>query len=195
VPSAASTESTGTEPSSTPVSEIAGTAPGTTGVEPETVTAPPVASTPVPAPGGGDVNQTVAEVEISSNSPVALTATADYGNGVQVTLGAIESITTEAQLPGEIAGPGVKVTVEIVNGSVAGIELGNVIVDLADGAGTPAIPMSANPASPFTGSLAAGKTATGVYVFTVPSSYTNPATITVSYSAEAPVAVFVGDAK
>jgi hypothetical protein len=160
-----------------------------------TADATPAATTEVPAPGGGDINQTVPSVEITTNSPVALTDTADYGNGVTVKLGAIEAITTQAQLPGEIAGPGVKVTVDIVNGSSAAIDLGNVIVDLVDGAGEPAIPMTASPANPFTGSLGAGETATGVYVFTVPASYTNPATITVSYTTEAPVVVFVGDAR
>lgn len=166
-----------------------------TGTAPAPETTAPPATTPVPAPGGGDINQTVPEVEITSNSPVPLTETADFGNGVTVNLAAIQSITTEAQLPGEIAGPGVQVTVDIVNSSSDAIDLGAVIVDLADAAGTPAIPMSASPASPFVGSLAAGQTATGVYVFTVPSTYANPATVSVSYSTKAPVAVFVGDAK
>jgi hypothetical protein len=141
------------------------------------------------------VNQTVPAVSLTTNSPVALTATGDYGNGVKVTLAAIEAVTTTAELPGEIAGPGVKVTVDVVNDSNAAVDLGNVIVDLEDAAGTPAIPMSASPASPFTGSVAAGATATGIYVFTVPTTYSNPATISVSYSTEVPVVVFVGDAK
>ncbi len=157
-------------------------------------TSAPAATVEVPAPGGGNINETVAPVELTTNSAVPLTATADYGNGITVRLASIESVTTEANLPGEIAGPGVKVTVEILNSTSVTVDLSAVVVDLQDAAGTPAIPMSAAPAQPFTGSAAAGQTATGIYVFTVPTSYTNPATITVSYSTEAPIVAFVGNA-
>lgn len=151
------------------------------------------ATTEVPAPGGGNVNQTVAEVELTTNAPVAVTDTADYGNGVTVALTTLDSITTTAELPGEIAGPGVAVTVQIVNSGGDAIDLGAVVVDLADAAGTPALPMTTSPAAPFSGSLAAGGTASGVYVFTLPTGYTAPVTISVSYSVDAPVVVFTGD--
>lgn len=161
----------------------------------ELPSAPDPATTPVPAPNGGNINETVPEVPMSSAAPVPLTETAQYGNGVAVSLPGIEALTTTAELPGEIAGPGLKVSVQITNSSAATIDVGNVVVDLQDSHGVPAIPMSASPASPFAGSVEAGGTATGVYVFTAPSDYANPATITVSYTTEAPVAVFVGDAK
>lgn len=155
----------------------------------------PAVTTEVPAPGGGDINQTVAVTEVSTQPAVALAETGDYGNGVTVTLSSIEDVTTSANLPGEISGPGLKVTVQIVNDSGADIDLGNVIVDLQDAAGVPALPMSASPAEPFKGSLAAGATASGIYVFTVPTDYSNPANISVSYTTGAPVVLFVGDAK
>lgn len=151
------------------------------------------ATTPVPAPNGGNINETVPEVELTTNAPVAMTATGDYGNGVTVTLAALESITTTAELPGEIAGPGVAVTVRVVNAGSGAIDLSNVVVDLQDAAGTPAIPMSASPAAPFSGSLAPGATADGVYVFTLPATYTGPATVSVTYTVDAPVVVFTGD--
>lgn len=151
------------------------------------------ATTAVPAPNGGNVNETVPAVELTTNAAVAMTATGDYGNGVTVTLAALDSITTTAELPGEIAGPGVAVTVRVVNAGSAAIDLSNVVVDLQDAAGTPAIPISTSPATPFTGSLAAGATADGVYVFTLPASYTGPATVSVTYTVDAPVVVFTGD--
>lgn len=161
---------------------------------PESVT--PLPTTEIPPPGGaGDINQTVPSATVTSNPPVQLSETANYGNGVTVALTGIESVTTTAELPGEVAGPGVKLTVSIVNGSPSAVDLGNVVVDLQDAAGTPAIFMSASPSSPFTGSVEAGATATGTYVYSVPATYTNPATISVSYSTEVPVVVFVGDAK
>ncbi len=157
--------------------------------------AAPAATTEVPAPGGpGNIQDSVPTVAATSNPPVALDAAGDYGNGVTVALTSIESVTTEAQLPGEIAGPGVRLEVTITNGSAAPIDVSSVIVDLQDAAGTPALPMSSG-ATPFTGSIDAGAAASGVYVFSAPAAYTNPATISVSYSADAPVVVFTGDAK
>lgn len=162
---------------------------------PAATTAPAPATTEVPQPGGpGNITDTVAEGTVVSAAPVALDATSDSGTGVGVALSGIEATTTEAELPGEVAGPGVKVTVTVTNDSAAAVDLGNVVVDLQDSAGTPAIPMTVG-ASPFTGSVASGATATATYVFSVPSSYTNPATITVTYAAGAPVAVFTGDAR
>jgi len=189
----ADSSATGT-PSSSEVSlpSEAATDPNTSA--PASSEAPPPVTTPVPAPGGGDVNQTVPEVALTTNAPVELTGTGDFGGGVTVALTSIESITTTAQLPGEIAGPGVKVTVTVTNGSADAVDLNSVIVDLQDAAGAPAIPMTSGSA-PFTGSVAAGQSAAGTYVFTVPSTYTNPATISISYSTAAPIVVFQGDAK
>lgn len=155
----------------------------------------PPATTPVAAPGGGDINQTVAAVELTTLPAVAVTDKADLGNGVSVRLDSVEAVHADAQLPGEIAGPGVKVAVVIKNDSPAAIDISNVGVDVVDAAGTPTIFMSASPSAPFTGQLAAGSSATGVYVFALPASYTDPAAISVSYSTDAPIALFSGTAK
>jgi hypothetical protein len=156
---------------------------------------PAPATTPVPAPGGGDINQTVPAVELTSAAPVSLTATADFGGGVTVDLASIESTQTTAQGPGEVAGPGLVITVRIKNGSAAAVPLNAVNVTVSDGAQTPASPMSGTPAAPFSGEVAPGAEAQGVYVFTLPGEYTDPATVTVSYSTDAPIVVFTGNAK
>lgn len=162
---------------------------------PASTTAAPAATTEVQQPGGaGNITDTVAEGTVVSAAPVALDAPSEAGNGIAVALSSIESMTTEAELPGEVAGPGVKVTVAVTNNSADAVDLGNVVVDLQDAAGTPSIPMSVG-STPFTGSVAPGATATGVYVFSVPATYANPATITVAYAASAPVAVFSGNAR
>jgi hypothetical protein len=83
----------------------------------------------------------------------------------------------------------------IKNTSGGAIDLSSVIVNLQDKAGTPSNPMSASPAKPVSGKLASGATASGVYVFSLPRSHLNPVTISVSYTTEAPVVLFVGDAK
>ena len=153
---------------------------------------PPAVTTPVPAPGGGDVNQTVSAAEMSTQAPVALDQPGDFGQGVTVALDGIDPITTTAQLPGEIAGPGLALNFTITNDSAAAIDLSTVVVEVADGAGTPAVTMTAAPAAPFSGELAAGQKATGVYVVTLPTGHTDPLAISVTYSSQAPVVVFTG---
>lgn len=182
----------GTDPSATagPSDQLAGATQGASDQQPTQ----PAATTEVPAPGGpGNIQETVPTASATSNAPVALDSAGDFGNGVSVALTSIESVTAQAQLPGEVAGPGVRLEVTITNGSNAPIDVADVIVDLQDANGTPALPTTSG-ATPFTGSVEAGASASGVYVFTVPATYTNPATISVSYSAAAPVVVFSGDA-
>jgi len=156
---------------------------------------PAPATTPVAAPAGGDINQTVPSVELTTAAPVSLTGTAEFGGGVTVDLASIASVQTTAQGPGEVAGPGLVITIRIKNGSAAAVPLDAVNVTVTDAAQTPASPMSGAPAAPFSGQVAPGAEAQGVYVFTVPSDYTDPASITVSYSTDAPIVLFTGNAK
>lgn len=121
-----------------------------------------------------------------------MTSTAAYGNGVTVIVSGVRKINTTAELPGEIAGPGVQLTIVFRNGSPAPIDLGNVVVDLQDAAGVSATSMTATPAEPVSGSLKSGATATGIYVFTLGRDFPGPAHLSVSYSAQAPVVLFSG---
>ncbi|GGL87437.1 hypothetical protein [Nakamurella endophytica] len=129
---------------------------------------------------------------VETAPPVPLTSAAAYGNGVTVTVSSIKKVTTTAQLPGEISGPGVQISLTFRNASSAPIDLGNVVADLQDASGVSAGAMSASPAKPVTGSLAPGATATGIYVYTLGAQFKNPAHLSVSYSAQAPVALFSG---
>lgn len=174
-----------TEPDANTVTETA----------PQTTAPAITTAVPVPGGGGGGINETVPSTSRSTASDVPLTATAEAGNGVAVKVASLEQTTTTAQLPGEIAGAGVKVTLSVVNGSATALDLGNVVVDLQDANGVSQTAMSATPASPFTGSLAPGATASGIYVFTFTADYANPAKIYVTLPTEVPVLVFAGDAK
>lgn len=201
----ASSESSARESSSaaeTTVSESASSesaAPATTEAS-ESVVAPPVETsepapaptTEVAAPGGGDINQTVPAVEQPTAAPVALTETAQFGSGVAVNLTSLTKITTVAQGPGEVSGPGLAVTIAFTNNSSSPVSLDGVNVTLDDGNANPASPMSGDPAVPFTGDLAPGASATGVYVFSFPDDYKDPSRIQVSYSADAPILEFLG---
>lgn len=195
-PSAAATASAAAGPSATDVPAAAASGPssyaGGTPSPASQVSIPPRATTPVPAPGGGNIKQIVPNGPRTTQAPVPVAGTAAYGNGITVKLGEIKKLETTPQLPGEIGGPGVAVAVAIRNGSTAPIDLSTVTVDLQDAAGVPASPMSADPAKPLSGQLAAGATTTGTYVYSFPPNYRSPDRLTVSYSAQAPVVLFTG---
>lgn len=195
-PSSATTASGAAGASAADVPAAATSAPssyaGETSSPAAQVSIPPRATTPVPAPGGGNIKQIMPNGPRTTQGPVPVAGTAAYGNGITVKLGEIKKLKTTPRLPGEIGGPGVAVAVAIRNGSTAPIDLSTVTVDLQDAAGVPASPMSADPAKPLSGQLAAGATKTGTYVYSFPPNYRNPDRLTVSYSAQAPVVLFTG---
>jgi hypothetical protein len=157
-------------------------------------TGPKPASTPVKPPTPGDVHHTVPVQPASAKPAVALTSAGDFGGRVIVHVTDMKSATAHARGPGEVTGPGLVLTLQIDNGSKKSIDLGNVVVALTDSTKAPANPMAASPARPFSGQLAAGKQASGVYVFTIPKANRHPISVAVSYTTNAPVVVFTGDA-
>jgi hypothetical protein len=108
----------------------------------------------------------------------------------------VTAINAKAKLPGEISGPGVAVSIRLVNGSNKALNTSNAVVNLYYGsAKTPGSPMSGPPADPFGKSVPAGATETVVYVFRVPADQRSKLRIEVSYAPTAPVVVFVGPAQ
>lgn len=85
------------------------------------------------------------------------------------------------------------VTVVLRNGTSAGIDVGGVVVELRDSHSHPGILSTSEPSEPFAGSLNPGSTGTGVYVFRVPVGDRTPITVSVNYSTQTPVVLFVGD--
>jgi hypothetical protein len=166
-------------------------APGPT--DTPTSTLPPPATTPVPPPTPGDVNSTVEAKPEESKKPVKLDKPSKTGTGLTAELVTISPIEAKAQLPGEVAGPAVAITVQVTNTGSKSADLGSVVVSLADSDDAPGTEMTAEPAKPFKGSVGAGKSVRGVYVFTVAKSKRDPVTLTVSIG-DAPVLVFTGDA-
>lgn len=150
-------------------------------------------TTPVAAPGGGNVEQTVSAAPAQEPVNRALNETAEIAAGVRVAITKVESITAEAQGPGEVAGPAVAVGVQIINDTAEPLDASVVQVNLTDSAGLPGAGMSGPPAQWFQGTLAAGQRAEGVYVFTVPEANRRPVRVEVLLTATLPVAVFTGD--
>lgn len=156
-----------------------------------TTTAPPV-STSGAAPTSGDINQVVPNRDLVTNSAVPLDAASDLGGQISARLAEVKAVDAQARVPGEISGPAVAITVEISNDSPNAIGLDSVSVDVQGAGGVPTSPITTDPASPLSGVLQPGEKKTGVYVFTMPADARNGASITVLYSADAPVALFAG---
>jgi hypothetical protein len=154
---------------------------------------PPAAAAPTVAPGQGNVAIEIPEVAVSTQAAVPMTSSASFAGAVTASVASVRSTTAEAIGPGEIGGPAIAVTVEIVNGSGNPVDLDTVYVTLNDSTDSPGIPTSGSPARPFFGPLPAGAHAQGVYVFTVAESLRDPVTVLVGYATAAEVVSFVGN--
>lgn len=155
----------------------------------------PVPDKTVPQPAPGDIHHTVAAVPVARLAPVPLTASAHYPGGVVGTITSARGISVTTSLPGEIGGPVVELTLVITNGSKHAVPLDTVVVNAADSTHAPAGPVTTSPARPLSGTLAPGKKASGVYVFSIKPDRRDPITVTVSYLPVQPVACFVGNVK
>ncbi|HEY3408408.1 MAG TPA: DUF4352 domain-containing protein [Propionicimonas sp.] len=159
----------------------------------ETTSAVPSAPQSTPAVTPGKIDQTVAPQKQETAKPVDLDKTQKAG-AIAVSLKSIKSTKVTGHGPGEISGPALVVTVVVMNGSKSSVNVDSAIVTLIDSKGNVGTPMTESPARPFTGSVAAGDSATGVYVFQIGTKVRNPIRVSVTYSTEHTTALFVGNA-
>ena len=145
-------------------------------------TLPPPATTPVPPPTPGSADETVPTKPVETAKPKPLDKSADAGDDVSVQLKSVRRIKAEAKLPGEVAGPALAVSVDVDNGSPKSLNLSTVVVNLTDASDAPGTVMSAAPAKRLPTRVKAHRTASGVYVFSVPSAQQGTVTVTVSIS-------------
>jgi hypothetical protein len=146
---------------------------------------------PTPTPTGPTENVDAlpsAAAEVPLDSPAAV------GNGVVATLTKIEAIQGTANGPGNVAGPAIRVTVHVENGTSAPITLAGAAINMYYGADdSPASPLDDASARPFgIDMIAPGDSADGVYVFTVPEYQRDKVTVEVGYEAGAPLLLFSG---
>ena len=188
--------------SGTPVSSTTGSAPSTqssaespspspTG---ETSTGPtkagPTASKTSPSDTG---SPTVVPTKSVETTTVPLDKKAKSGKDITVSVVKFEDVKGKAQGPGEIAGPALRVTVEVVNGSTERLPMDLALVNLYYGKDkTPASGLSGPGAKPLTKPVGAGASATGRYVFGVPKNEQKRLTVEFSYTTDAPTVVFSG---
>jgi hypothetical protein len=154
------------------------------------------AKTPVPPPVPGNIHRAVRAVTVATKPPVSLRAVADFGTGVTAQIMSIKAIEYHAVAPGQVSGPGLRLVIQVNNGTGKSIDLGNAVVTIADARGTPAVDMhgQGSSSSPLRGLLAPRHKASGSYVFTIPAGHRDPVTINFSYVGGGPVVLFKGDA-
>ncbi len=147
----------------------------------------------MPAPDGGDITTEVDAGEQEVLDPVPVETPVDVDGRVTVRIIDAAQTSGEARTVGEIAGPALQLRVALTNESRQALSLSGVTVTAHDADNRVLTTLGAAPARPFSGRVAAGGDAEGIYVFTIPRDGSAPFTITVNYAADAPVAVFVGD--
>ncbi len=174
-------------PTADPTSTEEASAPTTTAVPSVT------ASLAVPTPGATPTRELATAAPSPSLAPAPIATPTQTYAGVQVSLERVDAVTGEAQGPGELAGPALRVTVVVRNDSPTALPLGSALVNLFYGSGqSPAAPLSGPGVAPFPASAGAGQTVRGTYVFRVPAEGRSDVAIEVFTGSSAPVFVFRG---
>jgi hypothetical protein len=128
--------------------------------------------------------------------PQAFTKPASTSDGITVTVTRWRTITTPAGAPGEIAGPGVALDIEVRNTGSTPIDLSNVVADLRTGTDeAPLLRADREPTAPFTGTLAPGQSARATYAFNATPEQRANVTLYLSLNAGTATAVFRGDVR
>lgn len=137
-----------------------------------------------PAPGNPPIVVT---------NPLPIEATAKPETGVTVSVGSFEAVEGEAQLPGDVAGPAVRFTLSVTNGTAKTVSLATALVNVYYGAEQlPASELQEPGGVPLPAAVAAGATAQGTLVFTIPEDQRGDVLITVDYQVGEPVIAFQG---
>lgn len=151
------------------------------------------ATKPVQPPTKGNTTETVPAGSQKSSKPVDLDKPSTSGDVVG-TVTSLKAVKAKAQLPGEVAGPGLLVSVRLRNESKKPIQLDTVLVTLYDSSKAPGGEMTSAPNKPMKGTLQPGKSAEGDYLFTVPTKRRSPVVVNITLPTGTPVMVFRGDA-
>lgn len=193
--SAGAPPGTTTSPSATAATSPAAPAPTDAGPPAEPAATGPAGA---PAPDAPSTEGTAADAPPTTYVPVtepavALDAPAAFATGVTARLTAVESVQGEARGPGEVAGPAVRVAVELTNATGAPVGLDATVVNVYAGAElVPGEPLSGPGVSPLTGTLAPGATTTARYVFAVRPELRGRLQVTVSYDPAVTTVLFEG---
>ncbi len=147
-------------------------------------------STTTSASGTTTSNGTVTASARPTRRAVPLTSVATFSKGVTVDVVRQRSVTVTGRGVGELSGPAVAFTLRLRNGTTRAFPIGNSVVACSYGANrTPCSDSSASPAKAWRGTLGAGRSADGTYVFLVPKSNRDSIQLQVSYDPTQPVVI------
>ncbi|MCI2956175.1 hypothetical protein MN032_00615 [Agromyces atrinae] len=149
-------------------------------------TATPTAVPPMETPSVDEFGRATA-VPVPFEEPVPIE------NGITIAVTGLESVEGEAQIPGEVSGPAIRVTVDLRNDSAETISLRQTIVNLYYGdsltAGNPILQPGG---APLPEEVAAGASATGVYVFSVPADDRERVRVEIDVDIDQTIVLFEG---
>lgn len=168
-------------PTGTSSGETGGTSSGDSSGGPKAAAPAPSTFTP------GNVHSTAAQPAPERTGTATLGKAAEVADGITARVTGHRSVRAEAGGPGETSGDAVALTVQVTNDSGRAVDLGSALVDLRAADGGSATPSSGKPADPLSGSLAAGRSASGTYVFVLPKNQRKDSTVLVRLSAGAVV--------
>lgn len=128
--------------------------------------------------------------EMSPRKPNSQATTASK---LLISLSEIESVEGVAEVPGDISGPAVRVTVNIKNTTSETRSLAETVVNSYYGTDrTPADPLTSPGGRPLPTRVGPGATAEGVYLFRIPKDARSQVTVTVDTKSDEPAVVFSG---
>lgn len=162
-------------------------APATPGARPSS------GPTGTPAPGSLAV---VPAGERPTERPVPLASPAAFDSGLTLRITGAEPVQGVAHGPGELAGPAVRLELELENRTGKEISLETVVVALTYGdAQTPAVTLSGPGAEPFAGTLGSGDTARARYVYAVPEEERARVRVVASHAGSVPAVALTGSVR
>jgi len=134
--------------------------------------------------------------DAAPTTTVGIDAVAQLADSVTARVSSWEAVDGEAVQPGEKAGPALRVTVEVANGTAAPLDLRAAVVNLSYGPErTPATALSQPGGSPLPHAVEPGATADGAFVFAVPADARGDVHLELDVRAVGPVVVFAGSAQ
>ena len=155
--------------------------------------APTASKAPIPAPGGGTIDQVVpSPTPTGTPTHTTIGQAAVVDGAVSISLATVKSTSVKATTPGETSGTAVVVTVDVTNKGTSAADVDSAWVQLTASDGTLGIPTTAGNPHPLSGTVAPGATSTGSYVFMLPKAKGRTVTVSVIHSAAAPAAIFKG---
>ena len=177
-------------PSSTPSSGVASPS--------STPPSPPVTASTFPTPAATHSSRPKPAVTASTPQPTktaTISSPAPIVKELTAAVTQMEAVQGKATGPGEIAGPSVRFTITIKNSTSKKVDLSSTVVNAYAGADSaPAIPLQGPGGKPFPSSVAAGSSATGVFVFNIAKADRSRVEVTVDTSVRNPVVAFKGAA-